>query len=134
MIARPVALATGTNRRRAARPARDIADEVFFGLMEAPKSLPPKLFYDARGSELFDAITRLPEYYLTRTELAILSENAGEIAESAGANVSIIELGAGSAEKTPVILDAILRRQLRLVYVPIDVSEQALQIAKRSLR
>jgi|SRR5690348_13573059 len=139
MIARPLPHPQFTKSSRARElrlpwESGGIAELVRAGLSGMPKSLPPKLFYDARGSELFDEITRLPEYYLTRTELGILSENAREIAECVGANVSVIELGAGSAEKTPVILEAVLRRQLRLAYVPIDVSEEALQFAKRRLR
>jgi dimethylhistidine N-methyltransferase len=107
-----------------------IAEDVRAGLTRMPKALPPKLFYDGRGSELFEQITRLPEYYLTRTELSILQANASDIAAAAGPGITVIELGAGSAEKTCTLLSAISRRQLRLEYWPIDVSEGALAFAK----
>ncbi|MEV5706336.1 L-histidine N(alpha)-methyltransferase [Actinoallomurus sp. NPDC052274] len=94
---------------------RDVAD----GLSTRPKTLPAKWFYDERGSELFEEITRLEEYYPTRRERAILAERAGEIAEATGA-VTLMELGAGSGEKTRMLLDA-LSGTLR-TYVPVDVS------------
>jgi len=111
-----------------------IAADVFAGLTRKNKSLPPRLFYDAAGSALFEEITQLPEYYLTRTEAAILRENAGDISRLAGRDISVIELAAGSAEKTRILLRAVLRRQLRAVYVPVDVSEAALVAARRSLK
>ncbi|GAA0330092.1 L-histidine N(alpha)-methyltransferase [Actinoallomurus spadix] len=94
---------------------RDVAD----GLSARPKTLPAKWFYDERGSELFEEITRLEEYYPTRREREILAGRAGEIAEATGA-VTLMELGAGSGEKTRVLLDA-LGGTLR-TYVPVDVS------------
>ncbi|MCO5991879.1 L-histidine N(alpha)-methyltransferase [Actinoallomurus rhizosphaericola] len=94
---------------------RDVAD----GLSARPKTLPAKWFYDERGSELFEEITRLEEYYPTRREREILAGRAGEIAEATGA-VTLVELGAGSGEKTRVLLDA-LGGTLR-TYVPVDVS------------
>src|SRR4051812_36797213 len=99
-----------------------IADDVLRGLSSTPKWLSPHLFYDARGSELFEQITRLPEYYLTRTERAIFDRHADEIVTAAGRGISIIELGAGTAEKTTVLLRAALDRQLSLKYFPVDVS------------
>ena len=111
----------------------EIALDVIEGLTQRPKSLPPKLFYDAEGSSLFDDITRLPEYYLTRTELAILESHAGEIAHASGANVNLVELGAGSGHKTRTIIRALLRRQLWLNYFPVDVSAAALYSAKDAL-
>src|SRR4051812_7098048 len=84
-----------------------IAEDVYRGLTASPKSLPPKLFYDAEGSRLFEDITRLPEYYVTRTELAILDERAREFAQRCPPGASIIELGAGSAEKTRTLLRAL---------------------------
>jgi L-histidine N-alpha-methyltransferase len=97
------------------------------GLTAAPKELPPKWFYDARGSELFDAITRLPEYYPTRTERAILDERATQIASS-GAD-TLIELGSGTSEKTRLLLDAFARAGALRRFVPFDVSEATLRTA-----
>src|SRR4051812_20773819 len=110
-----------------------IADEVFTGLTSKPKSLPPKLFYDATGSELFEQITELPEYYLTRTERSILESKADEIIRAAGSDISFIELGAGTATKTRLLLAAALKRQRTVTYYPIDVSPSALEEAKRNL-
>ncbi len=111
-----------------------IAAEVYAGLTATPKRLPAKLFYDAAGSALFEEITRLPEYYLTRTEAAILEANAAEICGLAGKNVSVIELAAGSAQKTKLLLGEFLRRQLAVTYVPVDVSPAALLEAQASVR
>jgi L-histidine Nalpha-methyltransferase len=110
-----------------------IAHDVLRGLSAEPKWLPPKLFYDAEGSRLFEEITRTPEYYLTRTERAILEQFAGEIVRAAGSNLTLVELGAGSAYKTRVLIRAILRRQLRLEFHPVDVSPAALSQAVASL-
>jgi L-histidine Nalpha-methyltransferase len=111
-----------------------IAADVAQGLRRSPKSLPPWLFYDQRGSELFEQITRLPEYYLTRTERAILEANADEICCLAGSNLTVVELGAGTADKTRILLSRLLRRQLKLRYVPVDVSRAALESAEQRLR
>jgi len=110
-----------------------IAEEVYEGLTRTPKSLSPKLFYDAAGSELFGQITRLPEYYLTRTERAILEQHAGEIARAMPPGTSVIELGAGSGEKTGVLLHALGRRNLRVHYFPVELSPTAVLEAKRQL-
>ena len=110
-----------------------IAGDVLEGFTSTPKQLPPKLFYDAVGSRLFEEITRTPEYYPTRTERAILEEYAGDIIRAAGSNLTLVELGAGSAYKTRVLIRAILRRQLRLEFHPVDVSPVALQEAVTSL-
>jgi L-histidine Nalpha-methyltransferase len=115
------------------RVVPEIAVDVFAGLSKSPKSLPPKLFYDAEGSALFDEITRLPEYYLTRTELNILQAHADEIARASRPNVNLVELGAGSGHKTRTIIAALLRRQLFVKYFPVDVSSTALDSAKASL-
>lgn len=96
------------------------------GLTADPKWLPPKWFYDARGSELFERITALPEYYPTRTERALLERVAGEIARLAGAE-ALIELGAGSAAKTRLLLSALTAEGPLKTYVPQDVSEDALR-------
>jgi dimethylhistidine N-methyltransferase len=108
-------------------------DEVVRGLLSRPKTLPCKLFYDDRGSELFEQITRLPEYYLTRTELEILREYSGEIARVVGSPVSIVELGAGKATKTGTLLRAFSRRQMRVKYFPVDISAGALTDAKKRI-
>ena len=115
------------------RPVSEIVGDVFEGLTKTPKSLPPRLFYDAAGSALFEEITRLPEYYLTRTERALLQQYSAEIAERVGPNVSVIELGAGTAAKTGTILKALSQRQLRVNYHPVDISSSALQVAVESL-
>ncbi|HXE90232.1 MAG TPA: L-histidine N(alpha)-methyltransferase [Terriglobales bacterium] len=112
----------------------EIASEVYEGLTSQPKKLCPKLFYDAAGSALFEEITRLPEYYLTRTEEQILRTHADAIVAQAGDDLSLVELGAGSARKTSVLIGALLRRQREALYCPIDVSYDALQAASRRLR
>lgn len=109
-------------------------DEVVHGLTSRPKTLPCKLLYDDRGSQLFEAITRLPEYYLTRTELGILQDSAKEIVQTAGTPVSIVELGAGTATKTGTLLQAFARRQMRVKYFPVDISSAALAGAKDRIR
>ncbi|MEV0772095.1 L-histidine N(alpha)-methyltransferase [Nocardia salmonicida] len=96
------------------------------GLTADPKSLPPKWFYDARGSELFEQITGLPEYYPTRTERALLERVVGEIAAAANAEV-LVELGSGSAAKTRLLLDALTAEGSLKTYVPQDVSASALR-------
>ncbi|WDG27206.1 L-histidine N(alpha)-methyltransferase [Streptomyces sp. CA-278952] len=103
--------------------------DVLSGLTRHPKTLPPKWFYDARGSELFEEITRLPEYYPTRAEREILQARAEEIAASSGAR-TVIELGSGSSEKTRHLLDVLPGLHS---YVPVDVSESALTGAAESL-
>jgi len=110
-----------------------LAAEVLAGLSASPKQLPPKLFYDAQGSRLFERITELPEYYLTRTERAIFQEHAGAIVEQAGSNLTLVELGAGSASKTRILVETLARRQLRVGFYPVDVSSSALRTAVSSL-
>ena len=100
---------------------RTLADDVLDGLTRPLKELPPKHFYDARGSELFDAICELPEYYQTRTERLILEAHAEEIVARTGA-VELVELGSGSATKTRVLLDAMAAAGTLARYVPVDVS------------
>jgi uncharacterized SAM-dependent methyltransferase len=95
--------------------------------------LPAWLLYDERGSALFEEITLLPEYYLTRTERAILAAHAGEMIDAAGTPLSVAELGAGTASKTQLLLAALLARQPRATYMPIDVSLTALAIATAEL-
>ncbi|GAA2259606.1 histidine N-alpha-methyltransferase [Streptomyces ruber] len=103
--------------------------DVLEGLTGTPKTLPPKWFYDAHGSELFERITELPEYYPTRAEREILLARAPEIAAVAGAR-TLVELGSGSSDKTRHLLDAM--PGLR-AYVPVDVSESALRQAGEAL-
>jgi len=106
-----------------------IAQEVREGLSATPKRLPSKLFYDQIGSDLFEQITELPEYYLTRTERSILETYAGEILQHSGASLTLVELGAGTATKTCILIEELLRRQSRALFYPIDVSPFALQEA-----
>jgi L-histidine Nalpha-methyltransferase len=103
------------------------------GLCAFPKQLPPKLFYDAEGSRLFEQITETEEYYPTRTERGIFDRFAAEMAEQAGNHLTLVELGAGSARKTRLLIEAVLRRQLRLDFYPVDVSPAALREAVASL-
>jgi L-histidine N-alpha-methyltransferase len=100
---------------------RTLADDVLDGLTRPLKELPPKHLYDARGSELFDAICELPEYYQTRTERLILETHAEDIVARTGA-VELVELGSGSATKTRVLLDAMAAAGTLRRYVPVDVS------------
>ncbi|GAA1831394.1 L-histidine N(alpha)-methyltransferase [Pseudonocardia ailaonensis] len=102
------------------------------GLTATPKALPPKYFYDARGSELFEQITALPEYFPTRTERALLEGSVDRIAEASGAD-TIVELGSGSSAKTRLLLDAFLRAGTLRRYVPQDVSAAALRGALDAL-
>ena len=112
-----------------------IASVVREGLTAAPKRLPPWLFYDAAGSRLFEEITALPEYYLTRTERSILAAHGPAIMAQAagGSRLRIAELGAGSAEKTRLLLKAAVERQGAVMYAPIDVSASALDAAQRRI-
>ncbi len=102
------------------------------GLTSEPKWLPPKWFYDERGSVLFDEITRLPEYYPTRAEREILIDRADAIAQDSDAT-TLVELGSGSSEKTRVLLDAMRRHGTLERYVPVDVSDTALAEAAAAL-
>jgi dimethylhistidine N-methyltransferase len=97
----------------------DILGEVLEGLRRSPKELPPKYFYDERGSELFTRITQLPEYYPTRTEAKIMRDNGAEIARIIGPDALIIEYGSGNSEKTRILLDHL---DDPAGYVPIDIS------------
>ncbi|MEH3143350.1 MAG: L-histidine N(alpha)-methyltransferase [Mycobacterium kyogaense] len=103
---------------------RDVRD----GLTATPKSLPPKWFYDSVGSDLFDQITRLPEYYPTRAEAQILAAHAGEIAVASGAD-TLVELGSGTSEKTRRLLDAMRERGALRRFIPFDVDATVLEAA-----
>jgi L-histidine N-alpha-methyltransferase len=105
-----------------ARKPDDFCAAVHDGLSKCPKELPSRFFYDQRGSELFELITALPEYYPTRYEAGILQMHAAEIIASMGAGVSIVEFGSGSSAKTRMLLSAAISRQYDLWYIPIDIS------------
>jgi L-histidine Nalpha-methyltransferase len=109
-----------------------LVEDVRRGLGAHPRSLPPKWLYDDRGSELFDEITRLVDYYPTERERAILRAHAGEIAELSGAT-TIIELGSGTSDKTRTLLDAFTSAQQLDRFVPVDVSEATLRSAAAEL-
>jgi len=112
-----------------------VAYEATSGLTASPKTLSPWLFYDEAGSALFEEITRVPEYYLTRTERAIFTAHADEILELAsnGRCMTMAELGAGTATKTGILLRAAVRRQSQVTYQPIDVSESCLMEARSQI-
>jgi L-histidine N-alpha-methyltransferase len=107
--------------------------EVHRGLLRRPRSLPPWIFYDARGSRIFEQITQLPEYYPTRTERNILASCSDAIIAAACCDksepVRLVELGAGTASKSTILLDAAVRLQSEVLYAPVDVSSDALDIA-----
>lgn len=104
----------------------ELYDATFWGLRGTPKELPAVWLYDERGSRLFDEITRLPEYYLTDAEREILEERSDEIAERTGGR-TLVELGAGTSEKTLLLLDALAASGTLERFVPLDVSEQVLR-------
>jgi len=119
-------------RRRDARLNRGterFLDDVVAGLSLPQKALPPKYFYDAAGSRLFEAICRLPEYYPTRAERSLTRENLSDIARFAGARCELVEFGSGASTKTRMLI----RRLRPARYVPIDISESALALAVRRL-
>jgi L-histidine N-alpha-methyltransferase len=105
-------------------PLSGMAADVRAGLTSPFKELSPRYFYDERGSELFERITELPEYYPTRSEREILDGRAGEICEAANSPASLIELGSGSARKTRVLLDAMRGANCLDTYCPVDISEE----------
>jgi len=111
-----------------------VAADVRAGLTARPRRLPSYLFYDAHGSSLYERITELPEYYPTRTERAILARYAPEFvtaaAEGSTQPLHVVELGAGSASKSLLLLDAVIARQGHCVYLPVDVSASALDMAR----
>lgn len=110
-----------------------LAEDVRAGLSSKPKFLLPKYFYDELGSHLFDAICLLPEYYLTRAEEEILSRYAVEIVDSIQGHKTLLELGSGSATKTRNIIEALLKKQKKLLFVPIDISLSALETSADGL-
>ena len=106
-------------------------DEIVEGLSGPQKTISPKYFYDERGSQLFDDITRLPEYYLTNTELAIMRDNIDEIAALVGKQASLIEFGSGSSLKTRILLEHLSELA---AYVPVDISEEHLLASAQEIR
>lgn len=116
------------NHLQADSANRALRNDVQIGLAQTPKSLPPKWFYDEVGSDLFDQITRLPEYYPTRTEAAILRATAAAIAAASGAD-TLVELGSGTSEKTRMLLDALHSRGALRRFIPFDVDAGVLQTA-----
>src|ERR1700734_1367137 len=108
---------------------RDVLD----GLQSSPKSLPPKWFYDSVGSDLFDQITRLPEYYPTRAEAEILRARSAEIASLTAAD-TLVELGSGTSEKTRVLLDAMREGGALRRFVPFDVDASMLSAAGSAIQ
>ena len=111
----------------------DFARDVRTGLTAPRKSLPPRWFYDALGSALFDAICFLPEYYVMRAEAEVLTAHCNEIADAFGRNVRLVELGSGAARKTRILLDVLTERQSEIEYVPIDVDALMLERSGREL-
>ena len=103
--------------------------DVIDGLTRRPRAIPARWFYDHRGSQLFEAITELPEYYPTRTERALLETKAGEIAAAVGAGRAVVEFGSGSSTKTPIVLQAVDPS----AYVPIDISGDFLRESSKAL-
>src|SRR5664279_956096 len=121
------------------KPMRFLADNataaaVREGLSATQKRLPSWLFYDEAGSALFEQITELPEYYLTRTERAIFESYAAEILQAAGPSLTMVELGAGTAVKTRVLIEELLRRQPRALFYPIDGFPQCVAGSRNPIR
>src|ERR1700689_3863464 len=114
-----------------------VIDEVWSGLRKRPRSLVPWMLYDSQGTRLFECITTLPEYYPTRTERDILSNYAEAIIAGTGSDYSrplrLVELGAGTAAKTGILLEAATRLRNEVIYIPVDVSPDALDAACDSI-
>ena len=122
-----------SNHLAADSAARALRRDVRDGLAQTPKSLPPKWFYDSVGSDLFDQITRLPEYYPTRTEAQILRTRSAEIALASGAD-TLVELGSGTSEKTRMLLDALRDSGSLRRFVPFDVDAGVLNAAGAAIQ
>jgi L-histidine N-alpha-methyltransferase len=114
-------------------PRAGLAEDVRRGLSTQPKRFLPKYFYDELGSQLFEAICLLPEYYLTRAENEILERYADAIVGSVGGPTTLIEMGSGSASKTRLLIEALLRKQTELLFMPVDISATALESSSRIL-
>lgn len=124
---------TLSNHLAADSAHRALRRDVLDGLAGSPKSLPPKWFYDAVGSDLFDQITRLPEYYPTRAEAEILRARSRDVASATGAD-TLVELGSGTSEKTRLLLDALQDGGQLRRFVPFDVDATMLQAAANSIQ
>ncbi|HET6972593.1 MAG TPA: L-histidine N(alpha)-methyltransferase [Pyrinomonadaceae bacterium] len=114
-------------------PLTGLAEDVRKGLSAQPKRFLPKYFYDELGSQLFEAICLLPEYYLTRAENEILEKYSDQIVAAVEGNKTLVEMGSGSASKTRLIIEALLRRQPELLFMPVDISATALESSSRIL-
>ena len=114
-------------------PRAGLAEDVRRGLSSEPKRFLPKYFYDELGSQLFEAICLLPEYYLTRAENEILQRYADEIVASVEGETTLLEMGSGSASKTRLLIEALLRKQEDLKFIPVDISATALDSSSRIL-
>jgi len=114
-------------------PLAGLAEDVRRGLATQPKRFLPKYFYDQLGSQLFEAICLLPEYYLTRAENEILVRYADEIVASVTGDITLLEMGSGSASKTRLLIEALLRKQPELRFIPVDISASALDSSSRIL-
>jgi L-histidine N-alpha-methyltransferase len=122
-----------SNHLEADSANRALRRDVLHGLAQSPKSLPPKWFYDEVGSDLFDQITRLPEYYPTRTEARILRASASSVAALAGAD-TLVELGSGTSEKTRMLLDALRDHGSLRRFIPVDVDAGILETAGAAIQ
>ncbi len=114
-------------------PLTGFSEDVRKGLSAHPKRFLPKYFYDELGSQLFEAICLLPEYYLTRAEEEILRKYSDQIVSAVDGDKTLVEMGSGSATKTRLIIDALLRRQKELLFMPVDISASALESSSRIL-
>ena len=114
-------------------PLAGLAEDVRKGLSAEQKRFLPKYFYDELGSQLFEAICLLPEYYLTRAENEILQKYSDEIVAAIDGQKTLVEMGSGSASKTRLIIEALLRRQTNLCFMPVDISATALESSSRIL-
>jgi len=114
-------------------PLTGFAEDVRKGLSAEPKRFLPKYFYDELGSQLFEAICLLPEYYLTRAENEILQQYADEIVAAVDGQKTLVEMGSGSASKTRLVIEALLREQSELLFMPVDISATALESSSRIL-
>lgn len=114
-------------------PLTGLADDVRKGLSAQPKRFLPKYFYDELGSQLFEAICLLPEYYLTRAENEILQRYSDDIVAALDGQKTLVEMGSGSASKTRLIIEALLRIQPELLFMPVDISATALESSSRIL-
>jgi L-histidine Nalpha-methyltransferase len=121
-----------SNHLAADSATRALRSDVYDGLTQTPKSLPPKWFYDSVGSDLFDQITRLPEYYPTRAEAEILRDRSAEIAAASGAD-TLVELGSGTSEKTRLLLSALRNSGSLRRFIPFDVDAGVLRAASSAI-